>query len=166
MMLKGPKDGILSKKFLIFSKKYNALNSLKSKINLTFIFHLVESQKCAVGGWGLMFGTKFQINPFFLTPSLRWLFDDRCYIHLRWSCFAYFPYPSRLDWQCFIFSLSHQGEWHRRLQRGILLSSPAKDPEEITRTLYSPPASPKSPAPASASLLSWWWLLYHGCMGN
>ena len=25
---------------------------------------------CAVGGWGLMFGTKFQINTVFLTPSL------------------------------------------------------------------------------------------------
>ena len=30
----------------------------------------MESQTCAVGGWGLMFGTKSQINTFFLTPSL------------------------------------------------------------------------------------------------
>ena len=43
------------------------LNSLKSKINLTFTFHLVESQTCAVGGWGPMFGTKSQKR-----PSLFW----------------------------------------------------------------------------------------------
>ena len=54
----------------IFFQKKIALNSLKSKINLTFIFHLVESQTCAVGRWGPMFGTKSQINTFFLTPSL------------------------------------------------------------------------------------------------
>ena len=40
------------------------------KINLTFAFHLVESQTCAVGGWGPMFGTKSQKKRFFLTPSL------------------------------------------------------------------------------------------------
>ena len=67
MGVQSPKQihGTLSKKFLIFSKKLNALNSLKSKINLTFIFHLVESQTCAVGGWGPMFGTKSQKNTFF-----------------------------------------------------------------------------------------------------
>ena len=48
-------------------KKLNALNSLKSKINLTFIFHLVDFQTCVVGGWGLMFGTKSQKNVLFDT---------------------------------------------------------------------------------------------------
>ena len=61
--------GILSEKLLIFSKKQNAPNSLKSKTNLTFIFHLVESQTCAVGGWGLMFGTKSQKKVFLGTLS-------------------------------------------------------------------------------------------------
>ena len=32
--------------------------------------HLVESQTCAVGGWGPMFGTKSQKNVFFFTPFL------------------------------------------------------------------------------------------------
>ena len=58
------------KKILIFSKKLNALNSLKNKINLAFIFHLVESQTCAVGGWGPMFGTKSQKKLFFGHPPL------------------------------------------------------------------------------------------------
>ena len=30
----------------------------------------MESQTCAVGGWGPMFGTKSQKKTFFLTPSL------------------------------------------------------------------------------------------------
>ena len=42
------------------------LQTPKSKINLTFIFHLVESQTRGVGGWGPMFGTKSQIKPVFL----------------------------------------------------------------------------------------------------
>ena len=41
----------------------------------------MESQTCAVGGWGPMFGTKSQINTFFLTPSLMqvwsWLWEGR-----------------------------------------------------------------------------------------
>ena len=53
-------------------KNKNALNSPKSKINLTFISHLVEFQTCAVGGWGPMFGTKSRINLFFDT------FPKRC----------------------------------------------------------------------------------------
>ena len=57
-------------KNLSFFQKKNALNSLKSKTNLTFTSHLVESQTCAVGGWGPMFGTKSQKNVFFLTLSL------------------------------------------------------------------------------------------------
>ena len=63
----GPKSihGILSEKLLIFSKKQNAPNSLKSKTNLTFISHLVESQTWAVGGRGSMFGTKSQKKTFF-----------------------------------------------------------------------------------------------------
>ena len=67
VVVQSPKQihGILSKNFLMFSKKQNAPNRPKSKINPTFIFHLVESQTCAVGGWGPMFGTKSQINPFF-----------------------------------------------------------------------------------------------------
>ena len=48
-------------------KKQNALNSLKSTTNLNFTSHLVESQTCAVGGWGPMFGTKSQKNGFFYT---------------------------------------------------------------------------------------------------
>ena len=43
---------------LFQKKKQNNLNSPKSKINLTSTFHLVESQACAVGGWGPTFGTK------------------------------------------------------------------------------------------------------------
>ena len=51
----------------LFQKKQNALNSPKSKINLTSTFHLVESQTCAVGGWGPTFGTKSQKKRFFYT---------------------------------------------------------------------------------------------------
>ena len=58
------------KNLTFFSKKQNALNSLKNKTNLTFTSHLVESQTWAVGGRGSMFGTKSQKKTFFLTPSL------------------------------------------------------------------------------------------------
>ena len=34
-------------------------------MNLTLIFHLVESKTCALGGWGPMFGTKSQIDAVF-----------------------------------------------------------------------------------------------------
>ena len=52
------KHGIFTKKVTFFSKNPNAPNGIKSKINLTFIFHLVEALTCAVGGWGPVFGTK------------------------------------------------------------------------------------------------------------
>ena len=43
----------------------------------------MESQMCAVGGWGPMFGTKSQINTFFLTPFLNKdifdALDDYCH---------------------------------------------------------------------------------------
>ena len=72
MGVQSPKQihGIFSEKPLFFSKK-NAPNSLKSKINLTFISHLV------VGGWGPMFGKKSQKNRFFLDtfPSFRYPFS-------------------------------------------------------------------------------------------
>ena len=56
-----------------FLKKIKCSKQPKKQNKLTFIFHLVESQTRAVGGWGPMFGTKSQIKPFFFwhLPSLR-----------------------------------------------------------------------------------------------
>lgn len=49
--------------------RYHALGAYAKSVYL--IFHLVESQTCAVGGWGPMFGTKSQISTVFFTPSLK-----------------------------------------------------------------------------------------------
>ena len=72
-----------------FLKKIKCSKQPKSKKNLTFIFHLVESQTRAVGGWGPMFGTKSQKNGFFghlplcvlcmlyhaiVSPKAHWLY--------------------------------------------------------------------------------------------
>ena len=65
--------GILFKKFLIFSNKIKCSKQPKKQNNPNFhLLLLVESQTCAVGGWGPMFGTKSQKNRFF-TPSFKFV---------------------------------------------------------------------------------------------
>ena len=69
VVVQSPKQihGILSKNFLMFSKKQNAPNRPKSKINPTFIFHLVESQTCAAVGGVRCLGQSPKKNVFFYT---------------------------------------------------------------------------------------------------
>ena len=72
VVVQSPKQihGILSKNFLMFSKKQNAPNRPKSKINPTFIFHLVESQTCAAVGGVRCLGQSPK-KPFFLHLPLQ-----------------------------------------------------------------------------------------------
>ena len=54
-----------------FFKKMKCSKQPNKQNKLNFYFSLrVESQTCAVGGWGPMFGTKYQKKGSFFTPSL------------------------------------------------------------------------------------------------